>query len=87
MSIKAPRVRADGDDDDKDPRIKIGFKIAPVPLNLSDKDRDLGGARQLPGKCRGRLTQIRHGGNYEKDTCPIFSAHRIFFARLRPDPD
>ena len=43
MSIKAPRVRADGDDDDKDPRIKIGFKIAPVPLNLSDKDRDLVG--------------------------------------------
>jgi hypothetical protein len=31
MSIKAPRVRADGDDDDKDPS-KIGFKIAPAPL-------------------------------------------------------
>ena len=41
MSIKAPRVRADGDDDDKDPRIKIGFKIAPVPLNLAGKYRDL----------------------------------------------
>jgi len=43
MSIKAPRVRADGDDDDKDPRIKIGFKIAPVPLTLAGKDRDLVG--------------------------------------------
>jgi len=41
MSIKAPRVHAD--DDDTDPRIKIGFKIAPVPLNLTGKDRDLVG--------------------------------------------
>src|SRR5215469_1875599 len=41
MSTKVPRVHAY--DDDTDPRIKIGFKIAPVPLNLTGKDRDLVG--------------------------------------------
>src|ERR1700747_2746813 len=37
MSIKAPRAHAD--DDDTESRIKIGFEIAPVPLNLAGKDR------------------------------------------------
>jgi hypothetical protein len=36
MSIKAPRAHANDDDDDS--RIRIGFKIAPVPLNLEGKD-------------------------------------------------
>ena len=36
MSIKSPRVRANDDDDDS--RIQIGFKIAPVPLNLQGRD-------------------------------------------------
>ncbi|HEY6328965.1 MAG TPA: hypothetical protein VI756_06485 [Blastocatellia bacterium] len=37
MSIKAPRVRANDDDDES--RIQIGFKIAPVLLNLQSRDR------------------------------------------------
>jgi hypothetical protein len=37
MSIKAPRAHAD--DDDTESRIKLGFEIAPVPLNLAGKDR------------------------------------------------
>jgi hypothetical protein len=37
MSIKVPRAHAD--DDDTESRIKIGFEIAPVPLNLKGKDR------------------------------------------------
>jgi hypothetical protein len=41
MSIKAPRAHAD--DDDTDSRVQIGFKIAPVPLNLDGKDRDMVG--------------------------------------------
>jgi hypothetical protein len=41
MSIKAPRAHAD--DDDTESIIKIGFKIAPVPLNLEGKDHDLVG--------------------------------------------
>jgi hypothetical protein len=37
MSIKAPRAHANDDDDDS--RIQIGFKIAPVPLNLEGRDQ------------------------------------------------
>lgn len=37
MSMKAPRAHAD--DDDTESIIKIGFQIAPVPLNLAGKDR------------------------------------------------
>jgi hypothetical protein len=37
MSIKAHRAYAHDDDDES--RIRIGFKIAPVPLNLEGKDR------------------------------------------------
>jgi hypothetical protein len=40
MSIKPPRAHAD---DDTDSRVRIGFKIAPVPLNLDGKDRELVG--------------------------------------------
>jgi hypothetical protein len=41
MSIKTPRAHAD--DDDTESRIKTGFEIAPVPLNLAGKDRALVG--------------------------------------------
>ena len=37
MTIRAPRAQAD--DDRSDSRIKIGFEIAPVPLNLAGKNR------------------------------------------------
>ena len=42
--VSTPHTRAHGwDDDDKDPRIEQGFDIAPVPLNLENKNRDLVG--------------------------------------------
>jgi hypothetical protein len=40
--ISAPHVRAD-DDDREESRIRQGFEIAPVKLNLNGKDRDLVG--------------------------------------------
>jgi hypothetical protein len=42
ISLAAP-VAADGYDPDHDPRIRIGFEIAPVPLNLRGKNPGLVG--------------------------------------------
>ena len=39
----SPGVQARSDPDDRDPRIEQGFDIAPVPLNLEGKDRELVG--------------------------------------------
>ena len=39
--IRSPRVHAD--DNDQEAKIRIGFQIAPVPLNLAGKDRALVG--------------------------------------------
>lgn len=39
LSIKAPRAHADDNDNDNDSRISIGFKIAPVPVNLEGRNR------------------------------------------------
>ena len=41
VSMKAPRIQASSDDTDA--RVQVGFKIAPVPLNLEGKDRELVG--------------------------------------------
>ena len=41
VSMRAPRVQASGDDTDS--RVRMGFQIAPVPLNLDGKDRALVG--------------------------------------------
>ena len=41
ISLKPPRAHAD--DDDTGSKIKIGFAIAPVPLNLAGKNRALVG--------------------------------------------
>jgi hypothetical protein len=40
MAISGPRVKADDDDEGREAKIRIGFEIAPVRLNLSGKDRD-----------------------------------------------
>ena len=75
MSIKAPRAHAD--DDDTDARIRIGFKIAPVPLNLTGRDRDMVGLGSYlvnaAGDCNGCHTS---GGppnfNYAPGGNPYF---------------
>lgn len=66
------RSRRAHDKDDEDSRIQIGFEIAPVPLNLSGKDRDLVGLGSyivnavVPcNDCHsaGPQTQFAKGGN------------------------
>jgi hypothetical protein len=43
MSFKTPGVRAEKEPDGDDSKVKIGFAIAPVPLNLKGKDKELVG--------------------------------------------
>jgi hypothetical protein len=73
MLIGSPRGTAGArhDDDDRDPRIEQGFDIAPVPLNLDDKDRNLVGLGSYIvntegcNDCHdtGPAAQYAHGGN------------------------
>jgi hypothetical protein len=80
MSIRAPRAHAD--DDDIESRIKIGFKIAPVPLNLAGKDRALVGLGSYlvnaVGDCNGCHTA---GGppnfNYTATGNPYFNEPQV----------
>ena len=55
MSIRPPRAHAD--DDDTDSRVRIGFRIAPVHLNLAGKDREMVGLGSYlvnaTGDCNG----------------------------------
>jgi hypothetical protein len=67
------RAHADGDDRDSDEaKIRIGFEIAPVPLNLRHKNRELVGLGSYivnaAGDCNGchtrdNATQYAPGGN------------------------
>jgi hypothetical protein len=80
MSIKPPRAHAD--DDDTDARVKIGFKIAPVNLNMDGKDRDLVGIGSYlvnaVGDCNGCHTS---GGppnfNYAPGGNPYFGQKAV----------
>jgi|ERR1700752_4044307 hypothetical protein len=75
-SIKASRAHAD--DDDTESRVKIGFEIAPVPLNLVGKNRALVGLGSYlvnaVGDCDGCHTA---GGppnfNYAQGGNPYFN--------------
>ncbi len=42
MLVSGPRVKADGDES-TEAKVRIGFNIAPVPLNLNGKNRELVG--------------------------------------------
>jgi hypothetical protein len=68
--IRSPRVYAD--DDDNESKIQVGFKIAPVPLNLDGKNRALVGLGSYivnaQGDCNGchsagPVTEFVSGGN------------------------
>src|ERR1700758_4768597 len=80
MSIKAPRAHAD--DDDTESKIKIGFEIAPVHLNLVGKNRALVGLGSYlvnaVGDCNGCHTA---GGppnfNYAQGGNPYFNQHQV----------
>ena len=75
MSIKAPRANAS--DDDTNSKIKIGFAIAPVPLNLARRNKALVGLGSYivnaVGDCNGCHTS---GGppnfNYAAGGNPYF---------------
>lgn len=78
MLIRSPAAQAHDDwDGDEGPLIKIGFEIAPVPLNLEGKSRDLVGLGSFivnaPGECNGCHTA---GGppnfNYANGGNPYF---------------
>jgi hypothetical protein len=55
LSVESLKVKAD--DGDRDSRVRIGFQVAPVPLNLRDKDRELVGYGSylvnVTGDCNG----------------------------------
>jgi hypothetical protein len=76
MFIRSPQVKA-LDDDDEGSLIKIGFQIAPVPLNLEGKNRALVGLGSFivnaQGDCNGCHTA---GGppnfNYANGGNPYF---------------
>jgi hypothetical protein len=80
MSIKPARAHAD--DDDTDARVRIGFKIAPVPLNLDGRDRVLVGLGSYlvnaVGDCNGCHTA---GGppnfNYAPGGNPYFGQKAV----------
>jgi|HubBroStandDraft_1064217.scaffolds.fasta_scaffold34878_3 hypothetical protein len=78
MLTRSPAVQAHDDwDGDEGPLVKIGFEIAPVPLNLEGKNRDLVGLGSFivngPGECNGCHTA---GGppnyNYANGGNPYF---------------
>src|SRR5258706_5055374 len=70
ISIRSPRVYAN--DDDNESKIQVGFRIAPVPLNLAGKNRALVGlgsyivnAQSGCNGCHsaGPATEFAPGGN------------------------
>lgn len=73
MLSTSRRVRATDDDDDRDDsKVRRGFHIAPVPLNLDNKDRELVGLGSYivntHGDCNGchsagPATEFLPGGN------------------------
>ena len=77
MLTRSPALQAHDDSDDEGSLIKIGFEIAPVPLNLERKNRDLVGLGSFivnaQGDCNGCHTA---GGppnfNYANGGNPYF---------------
>jgi len=73
MLSSSPRVKATGDDDERnESKIRQGFEIAPVPLNLDGKNRELVGLGSYivnaQGDCNGchsagPPTEFARGGN------------------------
>jgi len=55
------RAHADGDDRNaEESKIRRGFEIAPVPLNLRNKNRELVGLGSLYRECGRRLQRLPH---------------------------
>ncbi len=84
MLMISPRGRAGDrdDDDEKDSRIKIGFEIAPVPLNLDDKNRNLVGLGSYMVNATGDCNGCHNSGgppnfNYAAGRNPYFGQKQV----------
>jgi hypothetical protein len=74
LLISSPRGRAHDRDDDEDARIEQGFDIAPVPLDLDEKDRKLVGLGSYLvnlGNCND-CHDTGPRGQFVKDRNPFF---------------
>src|SRR5947199_7489808 len=63
MTTKSTRVRAgEGDDDRDEARVRRGFQIAPVPLNLAGKNRALVGLGSYIMNAASDCNSCHNGG-------------------------
>jgi hypothetical protein len=77
MLRSTPRVKAQDWDNDEASLVRIGFEIAPVPLNLEGKDRDLVGLGSFLVNAVGDCNGCHTGGlapnfNYANNHNPYF---------------
>ena len=77
MSIRAPRAHANANDDDY--RIQIGFKIAPVPLNLEGRDRTKVGLGSYLVNAVGDCNGCHTSGSAPLGLYPYVTGHNPYF--------
>jgi hypothetical protein len=77
LSVKAPRAHAEGDD--TDPRVEIGFKIAPVPLNLDGKDHELVGLGSYLVNAVGDCNGCHSAGSAPLGIYPYITGNNPYF--------
>jgi len=78
MLRSSPRVQAHDNRDDEESLVHIGFEIAPVPLNLEGKDRDMVGLGSFLVNAVGDCNGCHTGGgppnfNYAAGGNPYFN--------------
>jgi len=78
----SPRVHAQNQWDDEASLVRIGYKIAPVPLNLAGKDRDLVGLGSFLVNAVGDCNGCHTGGgppnfNYANGGNPYFGQPKV----------
>jgi hypothetical protein len=76
---KSPRAHAN--DDDSDTRIEIGFKIAPVPLNLEGKDRDMVGLGSYLVNAIGDCNGCHSSGSAPLGIYPYVTGNNPYFSQ------
>jgi hypothetical protein len=79
VSMKAPRVQAS--DDDTDSRVRIGFQIAPVPLNLRGKDRALVGLGSYLVNAIGDCNGCHSSGSAPLGFYPYVTGNNPYFSQ------
>lgn len=79
ISIKTPRVHAS--EDDTDSRVEIGFKIAPVPLNLAGKDYALVGLGSYLVNAVGDCNGCHTSGSAPLGIYPYVTGYNPYFSQ------